>query len=157
MLQNDHSISYGLSVMGWLKSWFGADPPKLFIVIAGAALLMLPLIKINQYGRIIFRKAMLASIMIWVIIFNHKAESSTFIIAVAGAAIWWFSIKPSKVLLALVVLLFIFTCLSPTDLFPRVIRKEWVEPYVLKVVPCIVLWFVIIAQMMGNKLTERNA
>jgi dolichol kinase len=118
---------------------------------------MLPLIKINQYGRIIFRKAMLASIMIWVIIFNHKAESSTFIIAVAGAAIWWFSIKPSKVLLALVVLLFIFTCLSPTDLFPRVIRKEWVEPYVLKVVPCIVLWFVIIAQMMGNKLTERNA
>lgn len=157
MVQNDHNISYGLSVMGWLKSWFGVDPPKLFIVISGAALLMLPLIKVSQYNRIIFRKAMLASIMIWVIIFNHKAESSTFIIAVAGAAIWWFGIKPSKLLSALVVLLFIFTCLSPTDLFPRVIRKEWVEPYVLKAVPCIVLWFVIIAQMMGNKLTERNA
>ncbi|MFN5544613.1 MAG: glycosyltransferase family 87 protein [Bacteroidota bacterium] len=156
MLQNDHSISYGLSVMGWLKSWFGIDPPKLFIVISGAAFLMLPLIKKNQYGSIIFRKAMLASIMIWVIIFNHKAESSTFIIAVAGAAVWLFGIKPSKMLLAFVVLLFILTCLSPTDLFPRVIRKEWVEPYVLKAVPCIVLWVVILAQMMGNKLAERT-
>lgn len=157
MLQNDHSVSYGLSVMGWLKSWFGVDPPKLFIVISGAALLMLPLIKTSQYGSIIFRKAMLASIMIWVIIFNHKAESSTFIIAVTGAAIWWFGIKPNRALLALVVLLFILTCLSPTDLFPRVIRKEWIEPYVLKAIPCIVLWFVIIVQMMGNKITERTA
>jgi len=67
-----------------------------------------------------------------------------------------FGIKPSKMLLAFVVLLFILTCLSPTDLFPRVIRKEWVEPYVLKAVPCIVLWVVILAQMMGNKLAERT-
>lgn len=157
MLQNDHSVSYGLSVMGWLKSWLGVDPPKLFIVLSGAVLLLLPLIKTSQYQNIIFRKAMLASIMIWVIIFNHKAESSTFIIAVTGAAVWWFGIKPNGILLILVVLLFIFTCLSPTDFFPRVIRKEWVEPYVLKAVPCIILWFTIIAQMIGNKLTERTA
>jgi hypothetical protein len=34
----------------------------------------------------------------------------------------------------------LFTVLSPTDLFPRFLRKAYVVPYVLKAVPCIFVW-----------------
>lgn len=155
MLQNDHSVSYGLSVMGWLKTWFHANLPKIWVVTSGALLLLLPLIKTSYYELAIFRKLVLASILLWVIIFNHKAESSTFIIAMCGIAIWWFSVKANPYLLLLVVIAFIFTSLSPTDLFPRFIRVEWVEPYVLKAVPCIFIWLVIQWQLLSGRLEER--
>ncbi len=148
MLQNDHSASVGFSVIGWLKTWFNYDADKLLVVLIGATLLMLPLIRTKMYDNILFRKLILASVMIWVIIFNHKAESATFIIAVTGIAVWWFSIKRNKFLLALVVLAFIFTCLSPTDLFPRSLRNDFVTPYVLKAVPCIFIWCVMQWQLL---------
>lgn len=156
MLQNDHSVSYGLSVMGWLKSWFHADMPKLLVVAAGVLILVLPLLKLNSYQLPVFRKLLLASILLWVIIFNHKAESSTFIIAMSGVAIWWFSVKSNSIFLTLVVFAFVFTSLSPTDIFPRPLRLEWVEPYVLKAVPCIFIWFVIQWQLLSGKLEERT-
>jgi hypothetical protein len=43
----------------------------------------------------------------------------------------------------LLLLVFIFASLTPTDLFPASIRRQWVEPYLLKALPCIVLWGVI--------------
>lgn len=157
MLQNDHSVSYGLSVMGWLKSWFYIDPPKIAVVAAGALILLLPLIKTSSYQLPVFRKLLLASVLLWVIIFNHKAESSTFIIAMSGVALWWFSVKSNTLFLSLVVFAFVFTSLSPTDIFPRPLRLEWVEPYVLKAVPCIFIWFVIQWQMLSGKLEERTS
>lgn len=152
MLQNDHSVSVGFSVIGWLKTWFNIEANKLSVVLIGATLLMLPLLKTKLYNNELFRKLMLASVMIWVIIFNHKAESATFIIAVTGIAVWWFSIERNKFLLALVVLAFVFTCLSPTDLFPRSWRNDFVTPYVLKAVPCILIWCVMQFQLLTTKL-----
>lgn len=147
MLQNDHSVSYGLSVMGWLKTWFGLEPDKFLIVALGGILLMLPLVQFKSYSNSLFRILYLGSILIWVIIFNHKAESSTFVIAVCGIALWYFSQKNTKLQTALVLFAFIFTCLSPTDLFPRFLRLSMVEPYVLKAVPCIFIWFMIQYQL----------
>lgn len=86
MLQNDNSVSLGFSVAGWLYTWFGIAPSKL-IVLAGAAIFCLPFLKYKFFGELKFRLFFLASILIWVIIFNHRAESATFVIAVSGIAI----------------------------------------------------------------------
>lgn len=98
-----------------------------------------------------FRLLLLASVLLWVIVFNHKAESPTFVIAIAGVALWFYSQKRELWKTVLVVVAFIFTSLSPTDLFPYVVRKEWVEPFVLKAVPCIIIWGVIIYEMTFRK------
>ena len=158
MLQNDHSVSYGLSVMGWLKTWFGLEPDKFLVVAIGGLLLMMPLIQLKSYSNSLFRILYLSSILIWVIIFNHKAESSTFVIAVCGIAIWFFSQQNSKFQTVLVLFAFLFTCLSPTDLFPRILRTSLVEPYVLKAVPCIFIWMMIQYQLIkGNYQLRREA
>lgn len=140
MLQNDHSNSVGLSVMGWLNTWFSLDPPKVVVVVAGAALLLLPLLRIAQHRYYAYRLLVLASVLIWVIIFNHKAESATFVIAVGGIGLWYFSQPATLINRVLVLLAFIFTSLSPTDIFPPVLREVLVYPYVLKAVFCIFIW-----------------
>lgn len=151
MLKEDHSASVGLSVMGWLQTWFGYNGSKTLITLAGVVLFCLPLIKVQQYGDYTFRLLLTASVLLWVIIFNHKAESPTFVIAIAGAALWYFMQSKNTAALVLIVLAFVFTSLSPTDLFPPPVRKQFIEPYVLKAVPCIFIWGVLIYQMMFKK------
>jgi hypothetical protein len=91
---------------------------------------------------------MLASLLIWVVIFNHKAESPTFIIAMCGVSLWFFSVPFRWDNLVLFVMAFVFTSLSPTDIFPKYKRESFVIPYVLKAFPCILIWIKIQYEMM---------
>lgn len=155
MLQNDHSTSYGLSVMGWLKTWFNAEPDKFIVVLTGALFLLAPLLRILEYRTYLFRCLYFSAILIWMIIFNHKAESSTFVIAMCGIAIWYYAQVPKKWYVVLMIIALVFTSLSPTDLFPRIWRKEFVEPYVLKAVPCILVWIWVEVQLLTGRFRNR--
>lgn len=148
LLTQDHAGSMGLSVMGWLSTWFGMNVNKNIVVLIGAIIFMIPLVKIKAYASYDFRKLMLASVLIWVIIFNHRAESPTFVIAMAGVSLWFIGSDKSMINKVLFILAFIFVSLSPTDIFPRFIRKEFVDPYVLKAVPCIFIWAKIIYDLL---------
>jgi hypothetical protein len=86
------------------------------------------------------------------VIFNHMAESPTFIIAVAGVAIWFYSQKPTTLNIALLILAVVFTCLSPTDIFSTYVRKEIFQPYVVKAVPCILIWLKISYDLLFDKI-----
>ena len=140
LLDNDHSISYGFSVMGWLHAWFGFDPGKQIILLLGVLLFLIPLTRIKEYKNFTFRFLTLTSILLWVIIFNHKAESPTFIIAMAGVGLWFITSEKNNLNIVLFVSAFILTSLSPTDLFPRSLRDDYVTPLVLKAFPCILIW-----------------
>lgn len=155
LLANDHSISDGLSVIGWLKTWFKLDVNKTYVSVAGAILFCIPLLRIKQYANFTFRMLMLASMMIWVVIFNHRAESPTFIIAITGVALWYYGQQQKPENYVLLVLAFVFTALSPTDLFPKFIRNEWMKPYVVKAVPCILIWAKITYDLLFAKLSPR--
>ncbi|GEO06021.1 membrane protein [Adhaeribacter aerolatus] len=155
LLVNDHSISDGFSVMGWFRTWFDFRPDKLHVLLIGALLFCLPLLRVDRYPDYYFRLQGLASVLIWVVIFNHRAESATFIIAMSGVVIWYFSQERKPENLVLFMLAFIFTQLAPTDIFPRFIRKEYFQPYVVKAVPCILLWIKLIYDMLLAKYTPR--
>ncbi len=151
MLSWDHAASYGFSVMGWLKAWFGLEAGKLWVVGIGAAAFLAPLARMHMYRHFHFRLMLLASLLLWVVIFNHKAESPTFILAMAGAALWFVSSEKNALNILLFGLAFIFTSLSPTDLFPRVLRESIVIPYTLKAAACIFVWFKVVYDMLTWK------
>ncbi len=144
LLINDKSVAYSPSVMGWLESWFNLHPSSGVLTGIGVLLFLIPFVKIKQYANPIFRQLILASILIWVVIFNHKAESPTFIIAVTGVAIWLFSQKMNRNHMVLMILTLILTQLSPTDIFPVSIREGFFLPYVIKVFPIILVWLKIL-------------
>jgi hypothetical protein len=152
MLLDDHSKSLGLSVMGLLNSWFSIEINKLIVVGLGALLMMIPLFKFKAYKSLKFRMFMLISILLWIVIFNHKAESPTFIIALSGVAIWYTIVEKNYINIFLFVLCILLTCLSPTDVFPKFIRDSFVNPYSLKALPCVLIWFAIVFQQLRFKL-----
>jgi hypothetical protein len=156
LLAWDHGLKFGFSVHGWLYSWFGIHTPKNIITLIGLIILVLPLIRFSAWANQRFRYLMLSSILIWVVIFNHMAESPTFIIAMAGAAIWYYSAKRKWYDTALLLLVFAFVSLTSADLISSGFRREVIEPYALKAVPCIMLWFRIIAEMLTINPAENT-
>jgi len=157
LLSMDYGGSAGISVMGWLHSWFHFDPPKNLITLAGVITFCLPLLFVTRYDQFIFRWLFLCSILIWVIIFNHKAESATFIIAVCGIALWYFSQEKNTFNTTLLIFAFVFTCLSPTDLFPPAVRTNFLVPLVVKAVPCILIWIKIILELITASYRPKAA
>ena len=144
LLSMDFGDSAGLSVMGWLASWFQLTPPTVVVDLAGAGLFCWPLAlgvfdgeRSRDAG---YRLLMLANVLVWVVIFNHKAESSTYIIAMCGVALWLFAQQQTWSNVVLAALALIFTSLSPTDVFPRSLAATILDPYAIKAVPCILIW-----------------
>ncbi|MFD1551833.1 DUF2029 domain-containing protein [Putridiphycobacter roseus] len=151
MLNSDHSASLGYSVMGWLSTWFHVNVNKNSIVLIGVVIFMLPFLRFKLYSDFKMRLLLLSSILIWVVIFNHKAESPTFVIAMTGVGIWFISAIKNPLNIILFGLVLLFTCLPQIDVFPRSFRNDFINPYVLKAVPCILVWVKIIYDMMVLK------
>jgi hypothetical protein len=154
LLQNDRSASIGLSVMGLLESWFHLSSVKNLVTAGGLILFLVPLLRWQLYPDPNYRLLYLASTLIWMVIFNHKAESPTFIIAMAGIGIWFFSRErdlPDRVLL---ILSFLLISMSVSDLVPAGIRNGFIRPYGIKAVMAIVVWVRIVYEQltMPNQL-----
>ncbi len=154
LLSEDHSGSIGYSFMGVLQTWFGLQSGKDVLVIVGLFLTMLPFVFVHKFKDLQYRINWFASLLIWLVIFNHKAESPTFIIAFTGIALWLFTTSINKAVLVLAVLAFVFTSLAPTDLFPASIRHSFFEPYAIKAVPCILIWLYLNFQLIKSGLNK---
>lgn len=156
LLSEDHSGSIGYSFMGVLQTWFGLQSGKDVLVIAGLIITMLPFVFVHKFKDLQYRINWFASLLIWLVIFNHKAESPTFIIAFTGIALWLFTTSINKTVLVLAVLAFVFTSLAPTDLFPASIRHSFFEPYAIKAVPCILIWLYLNFQLIKSGLNKSH-
>jgi hypothetical protein len=151
LLSWDVGSSVGLSVQGWLITWFHFSIPKNAVLLVGALLLLVPLVRYSAWKNQQYRMLYLAAILIWMVIFNHKAESPTFVIAFSGVLIWAFSLPITLAQRILFWTCFVFCSLSPTDLFPSFLRQQYVIPYVLKAVPVILIFGVLIHQLLMGK------
>jgi len=127
-------------------------------LLAGLILFLLPYFRFSQFKENNFRLMLLASTLIFTVIFSTSSESPTYVIAFVGVAIW-FVIQPSpknKWILFLFIFAFLLTSMSPSDLFPKFIRNEYIKPYSLKALPCVLIWFTIIYQMLTSDFKNYN-
>jgi hypothetical protein len=158
----DHSAVIGISFMGLLGSIFKSAIPKDWIALTGFILFLLPLIHIRQYRAYSYRVLYLASTLIFLVVFNHRSESATFIIAMSGIAIWYFSQSsrggtqdPAKSAgvarnldLIFLTLSFLLVTMSVSDLVPAVVRRDIVNPYAIKALMPSLVWFRILYQQL---------
>jgi hypothetical protein len=125
--------------MGFLRAWLHLEIPQNYVVLAGA-IIMTGVALRGAMREVRFRLLVMASVLIFVTIFNYAAESPTFVLAVTGCALWYFFQARTTANLVLLILVFLFTCVSSTDLVPRALRREYLETYVIKAIPCILVW-----------------
>ena len=141
----------GISLMGFLKAWLHFDLPANYVVLTGALVLIASAL-LGRQPRVIVR----ASVLIFVTIFNYAAESPSYVIAVAGVSLWYFSQPRTAANLALLAATFLLSELASTDLVPRSLRRDVLEPYVVKALPCIAVWLKIVFSALPLN-RERNS
>lgn len=151
LMAADASKATGLSVNGCLQSWFGIMDAGKWVTIAGMLLFLLPFARVRMYADPVFRLLVLASLLLWVVIFNHKAESPTFIIAVAGVGIWFFTQPVNRWTLGLIIFVLLFTSFSTSDVFPPWVRTHFMKPYRFKAFPCILAWVVVVVELLRRR------
>ncbi|MCU0436061.1 MAG: DUF2029 domain-containing protein [Bacteroidia bacterium] len=151
LLANDPAHELNFSLMTLCERWFGLHAGDVWFLIPGALLLMLPLLRTQHWQNVNFRRLYLAAILVWTVIFNHKAESPTFIIAITGIGLWAVGEAPGFKRAALLWLAFVGTQLVPTDLFPHTWRTEFFVPYAVKAFPAIVMFGVMMWTLWRRK------
>jgi hypothetical protein len=153
----DASIMQNISLIGMLQRIFHLSAAAtLPIIAAGVALFVIPLFRIRQYANQTFRLLLMASVLLFVVLFSTSSESSTYIIAFVGVAVW-FVLQPRPCHIwpvFLLVFVLILSSLSPSDLFPRSIREAWVIPYSLKALPCVLVWLTLTVQLCRNDFSS---
>ena len=155
--ENIISGGQNISLLGMVRKISGcASYSDLWLILGGLIIFGLPYLRIAQYKYKAFRYALLASVLLFVVLFSTGSESSTYIIAFVGVGIWYWSVpwKRSKWDIALMIFAFILTSFSPSDLFPAYLRKEFVQPYALKALPCAIIWFKLSYEMCFRNYIE---
>ncbi|PTT39954.1 hypothetical protein DBR28_06520, partial [Chryseobacterium sp. HMWF028] len=131
-----------ISLMGFVRRVLGdASISNLVFLAGGLPLFALPYIRVKQYKNYAFQLMILASTLLFLVLFSSSSESPTYIIAVVGVLIWFFLQKErTPLIIGLLVFVIIFTCFSTSDLFPKFVKENYIIKYSLKAVPCIVIW-----------------
>jgi hypothetical protein len=136
------SLHRGFTVMEMIELVSGAGLPNWPIQLAGVLVLVAPVVVQRwRWSDWELRRLYLCSVLVFCVIFNHQAESPTFVIAITGAAIWFATIqRPSRLEWALLGFVVVFTILASSDVMPPAIQRDFFDRYRFKTVPLIVLW-----------------
>ena len=157
MMLNDQDESVGKSVAGILDSWFGLSVNKIIMLVGSFMVYPILLIKRSYFFEPKNLALLLASMLVWIVIFNHKAESNTYVIAMVGVGIWFFLQEKLHTWHWIVLgSCFLLVSLSPTDLFPNFLNKTYVQPYSLKALPCTGVWLISLYQLYKNAFTSQQ-
>jgi hypothetical protein len=94
----------------------------------------------------------------FVVLFSTGSESSGYIIPFVGIVIWYTAAPWQRTGwdVFLLVFVFILSSMSPSDLFPAYLRKEFVQPYALKALPVTIIWLKLCYEMVTKDYSTIN-
>ena len=146
------SRELGFTVMQMVELLFRQGWPSWPQQLAGTLLLVAPvLLRREGRGEQTFRLDYLCSVLIYCVIFNHQSESPTFVIAVAGAAVWFAALdRRTPWEWALFGFIVVCTILASSDAMPNAVQRELFDRYHFKTVPLIVLWVALQMRLWGR-------
>ena len=146
----------GYSVMEQIHLWTGMNWPNWPVQIAGALALLAPLTRISRWGVERFRLLFLASVLMFCVLFNHKAESPSFVVAAAGVAFWFVSADRDWLAWSAFAFFVVGTVLAASDAMPESFQETFFEPYRFKTVPVLVVWILTQAALWKDSSAPRR-
>lgn len=156
---NAFSDMQDISVMGMVRRIFNNPGlSNLPIMLPGMLLFALSYLRIGSFKNIHYQLLILASTLLFTVIFSTGSESPTYIIAFTGVAIWYMNLNRPVKLFEIFLLIFalVITSLSPSDLFPKFINRTYIKPYALKALPCFIIWLKIIYETLTRDFIQQN-
>ena len=156
--ENLDSIAQNISLLGMTHRISGLAFSDLWLIVPGLLLFAAPYLRRSQYQHVAFRQTLLASVLMFVVLFSTGSESSGYIIALTGVVVWYTAApwQRNGWDVALMVFAFVLTSLSPSDLFPAYLRREWVQPYALKALPVVLVWLKLCYEMLNKDYADKT-
>jgi hypothetical protein len=150
ILQSDGTSRYGFSIFGVLHRWFAIDISKWIVLVSGLIIFCIVYLRKDLFHEYGFRILFLTSILLWVVLFNHAAESSSYIICMTGIGIWYFTQERKTLNTILAITAFLVVSLLFTDITP-IQYKHYLYHYYVKTIPVILIWTRILYEMLFSK------
>lgn len=148
--ENINSVAQNISALGLFRRISGnVHYSDLWIILPALMLFFVPYLRFSQYQHVAFRQTMLASVLLFVVLFSTGSESSSYVISISGVCVWYLSApwKRNGWDVFLLVFVFLLSGLGNSDLYPRVIRRELIQEYALKALPCFLVWLKLCCEM----------
>jgi hypothetical protein len=147
--ENTFSFMQDMSIMGMIRKTTGhLEWSNMPMIAIGMILFLIPYTRISRYRQTGFQLLTLASVLLFTVLFSTGTEPNTFLIGVVGTAIW-FAIQPRPYQWhqwTILLLVFLFTSMTPSDLFPAYVRDHIMFPYALLSIPCAIAWMAIVLE-----------
>src|SRR6202012_3693484 len=131
-------------VMGMISRIFSVDLSSLVVLIPAMLLFASSYLRTNYYQNLQYQLLILASCLIFTVIFSTGSEPPTYIIATIGG-IWFMNLDSPLTGSELFLLIFaLLLTNAPSDIFPKFLRDNYVIPYKLIALPSFIIWLKII-------------
>ncbi|MCU0633378.1 MAG: DUF2029 domain-containing protein [Gemmatimonadaceae bacterium] len=111
----------------------------------------------TPHGDLATRMAVVGSLLVYTVLFNHRAEPPTFVIAFAGIGVWWSTQPRTRWRHATVLLVLIVGSLGGTDLVPRALRVAYHQETRLKAIVVLVAWLAMQRDVWRRQATSAAA
>jgi len=152
---NIGSLTGDISIMGFVRNLVNKPIPNSTFLIVGAFLFLTSYLNFSKYGKREFQLSVLASVLMFPVLFSSGSEDCTYIIAVIGVGIWYIQSEKTtldKLLLGATILV---SFNIPLMVFPDFTTSH---PFAIKVIgiPYFLVWLKILAyafQLRGETLT----
>lgn len=151
---NIAEASTDISIMGFVRAIFVAHaiPNSVFLLI-GLGLFGLPYLNFKAYKKQRFQLYVLASVLLFPVLFSTGSEDCTYIIAATGVGLWHIYAQSDKLKRIVFIVIYIASCDFPLLLFPKIASAH---PVLLSMmsVPFFVIWLLIIYEAATLKKEE---
>lgn len=142
-------------VMGMFRRWTGDSTlSNLWFLIPSMALNVFVFFQVKKWKDLSFQLRMLAYVSIYLMLASTGTESPTLIMAFPGVGIWFVLGEKSRARWVLLLITLIISSFSPTDLFPKWLRNEWINPLGLMILPLFLVWLAIAWDLLKKSPTE---
>jgi glycosyl transferase family 87 len=123
LFSDERDLTFARSIMVTIRDWTGTTGPNWLFQAVATMILVTPLaVRRSAWSDPAYRKNFLASLLIYVVIFNHQAENSSYVIAAVGLALWFLTSDRSWPRIILLLL-----CVAGLEAIPYTIVWLWLQ------------------------------
>jgi len=145
-----------ICVMGMISKIFKISNVSNVLVLGPALLLFaLTYLRIKVWKNLQYQLLILASVLIFTVVFSSGSEPPTYVIDCVGVGIWFVNLDRPLTRVEIFLIIFaIYVTNAPSDVFPRYLRMKYVMPYELIALPSFILWLKIIYELFTRKFAK---
>ena len=122
LLRDEGDLTFARSIMVVFREFSGTTVANWLFQGIATLILLTPLLRKAKWTDAGFRRAFLASLLVYVVIFNHQSENASYVIASIGLALWFLSNE--RTLARWVLLL---ACMAGLEAVPYFLVWIWMQ------------------------------